>query len=589
MRTPIAGAVCLLLACAAPRAAAPPGPAAAVPADASARALAIADEYVARYFAVFPEDATINDWPNADHGAATDVSPAALGRWRAYEDDVSARLRAIHPAGLDERARLSRAIVLEEVDASRQGRACREELWDVRVAWSWQSNAAGAAEVQPVGNPELRARALSRLLGVARMVDARIANLREGLQLGYAASRENVAAAIGQIDALNAIPPRDSPFARPAARDGDPVFRAEMERLVGEELVPALRRYRDFLASEYAPRARRLPGVLALPDGAACYRAAVRRSVTLEVPAKEIHETGLAEVARVRAEMAAIAERSFGTRDVTTLLAKLRADPAWLYASPEEIVATAQAAVDRAWAAVPRWFARLPSARVRITPYQEFKRASAPMDSYASATAGSGGEGTMWINAFVPPSRSRAGLESITFHEAVPGHHLQIALAKETADVPVARWIWNAAYGEGWALYAEGLAEEMGLYTADVDRMGRLSFEALRAARLAVDSGIHALGWSRQQAIDYLLQNTTVSSGLAASEVDRYAAVPGQAVAYLLGAREIRRLRSEAERALGPRFDIRAFHDVVLGAGTLPLPALRERVKAWVAASSARS
>jgi uncharacterized protein (DUF885 family) len=174
-------------------------------------------------------------------------------------------------------------------------------------------------------------------------------------------------------------------------------------------------------------------------------------------------------------------------------------------------------------------------------------------------------------------------------HEAVPGHHLQIALAKETAGVPVARWIGNSAYSEGWGLYAEGLAEEMGLYTSDVDRMGRLSFEALRAARLVVDSGIHAMGWSRQQAIDYLLENTTLNPGLAASEVDRYAAVPGQAVSYLLGARELRRLRSEAERALGRRFDIRAFHDVVLGAGTLPLGALRERMEAWVKAAGAGS
>jgi uncharacterized protein (DUF885 family) len=209
------------------------------------------------------------------------------------------------------------------------------------------------------------------------------------------------------------------------------------------------------------------------------------------------------------------------------------------------------------------------------------------MESYSGATAGGGGEGIFWVNAFVPPSRSKAGLESIAFHEAVPGHHLQVALAKETADVPVARWIWNSAYGEGWALYAERLAEEMGLFSSDVDLMGRLSFEALRAARLVVDSGMHALGWSRQQAIDYLLENTTLTPEVASSEVDRYAAVPGQAVSYMLGALEIRRLRSQAERALGPRFDIRSFHDVVLSAGTLPLGALRERVEAWVAGGGA--
>jgi uncharacterized protein (DUF885 family) len=586
----LAVAIAFLAGCASHRAAMSRRASTAASADASVRALTIADEYVSRLFADDPEEATRADWPGADHGAVRDVSAAARRRWEAYEDDVSARLHAIDPAGLAERARLSRAIVLEDVDTRRQSRVCRSELWDVSAVWrSWQAVAVQAAEVQPVGTPELRGLALARLRGVSRMVDVRIANLREGVSLGYAATRENVASAVGQVDALIATPVRDSAFVRPATRDGDPGFRAEMERVIREELVPALRRYRAFLATEYVLRARQVPGVAALPDGAACYRAAVRRSVTMDVPPERIHEIGLAEIARIRDEMEKIAQRSFGGRSASAVLAQLRTEPEWLYASPEEIVATARSAIDRAWAAAPRWFARLPAARVRVEPYQDFKRASAPADSYGRATAGTGGHGTYWINAFVPPSRSKAGLEATAFHEAVPGHHLQLALAAESGDVPVGRWLWNDAYGEGWGLYAEDLAEEMGLYTSDVDRMGRLSSAGTRAARLVVDSGIHAMGWSRQRAIEYLLENTTLSAVRAASEVDRYAAVPGQAVSYLLGAREIRRLRSEAERALGTRFDIQAFHDVVLGAGILPLSALQERVRAWVASAGGPS
>jgi uncharacterized protein (DUF885 family) len=567
----------------APAAGAPTSPA---PGGASALVLALADEYLTRKYAAQPENATLEAWPAADHGTVQDVSPAAQARWQAFEDDLSARLHAVVPAGLTERALLTRAIVLEEVNASRQLRICRRELWAVRASmWPWQTVAVSLASVQPVGTAALRVQAVARLRGLARMVDAHIANLREGLRLGYTASRENVAAAIAQVDALIAPPPRDSPLARPAARDGDPAFRASLEGALAEEFIPAARRYRDFLAVEYAPGARAIPGILALPDGAACYRAAVRSSVTLEVPAQVIHETGLAELARIRREMEDISERSFGTRDVSEVLRRLRADPIHQYRSPEAIIGSAQAALDRAWAAAPKWFARLPAARVRIRPYEEFRRASAPADSYEFGTAESGGQGTYRINAFVPPSRSRAGLESTAFHETVPGHHLQLALARETADVPVAKWIWNSAYTEGWGLYAEGLAEEMGLFSSDVDRMGRLSAEAVRATRLVVDSGMHALGWSHQQAVDYMLANTSLGPERASSEVDRYAAVPGQAVSYLLGALEIRRLRSEAQRALGPRFDIRVFHDVVLGAGTLPLTALRERVEAWVARS----
>ncbi len=587
MRAQAMASLLLLLGCATPRPSARVAPP-ADPAEASTKVLAQADEYLARYFATYPEAATLEDWPAADHGAVDDVSPAAIKRWHAYLDEVSSRLHAADPAVLTEPARLSRAVVLEEVDGARQARVCRGELWEVRANSSWPSRAAQLAAVQPVGTPAARVQALARLRGLARMVDVRIANLREGLRLGYAANRENVEAAIAQLDALLAAPPRESPLAKVAARDGDAAFRAEVEGALAGELLPAMRRYRDVLAAEYLPRARAVPGVLALPDGAACYQAAVRRFLTLQVPAAEIHAIGLAELARLRGEMGVLAERRFGSRDVPAVLERLRSDPAFRFGSSREIVAAAEAAVDRAWAAAPRWFARLPAARVRIEPYPEFRRVSAPMDSYDTGTSASGGDGIYRINAFVPPSRSRAGLEAIAFHETVPGHHLQTALARESAAAPAAQWIWNSGYGEGWALYTEGLAEEMGLYTSDVDRMGRLSSEALRAARLVVDSGMHALGWSRQRALDFLLANTAVSATLAASEVDRYAAVPGQAVSYTLGALEIARLRAEAERTLGPRFDVRSFHDAVLGSGTLPLPTLRQQVGAWVSSRAQR-
>lgn len=579
----LAYAACLLAACAGRQL---PLEGGARGAGASGRVLRIADEYVARFYAQFPDAATRDGWPRADHGATADVSPAALARWQSFEDDVSARLRAESPEALGEVARLSRAIVLEEVEGSRGARVCREALWEVRTIWAWTALGPRTAGVQPVGTPELRAKAVARTRALARMADVRIANLREGLRLGYAASRENVAAAIAQIDGLLAAGVPGSPFLSPAARDGDPAFRAELERAVAEDLVPALRRTRDFLEAEYAPRARELPGVLALPGGAACYRATIRRHVTADLDPVAVHEIGLAEMSRIREEMRLIAERSFGTKDLGALLVRFRTEPTFVYASTEEILATARAAVERARAAAPRWFGKLPRAGIRAEPYPEFLRSSAPIDSYDPPTEAGGGDGVFRVNAFVPPSRSRAGLESIAFHEAVPGHHLQIALALESADVPVARWIGNTAFVEGWGLYAERLADEMGLFTADVDRMGMLSFQAFRAARLVVDTGMHALGWSRQQAVDYLVANTTLAPELASSEVNRYSAVPGQALAYMLGAMEIRRLRAAAERTLGPRFDVRPFHDALLGGGPVPLHELEERIGAWVTAQA---
>jgi len=556
--------------------------------DPSAQALAIADEYLARLFARDPEQATIIGWPAADHAAVRDPSVEAVQRWQAVEDGLLGRLRALDPPRLDRRARLSRGVILEALEASVALRVCRKELWDVSSTFGWQAQyATRLAEAQPVGTPELRVKAVERIRRLALSMDARIASLREGVRLGYAASRENVERVRRELDALLAARPADAPFMRPAVRADDAAFRTELERVVAGELFPAVRRYRDFLAGEYAAKARTAPGVSALPDGAACYRAAVREASTLDVPAERIHETGLREMALIQGEMERLAEHAFGTRDVPGLLARLRSDPAYRFRSPEEILAAANAAIARARTAMPRWFGRLPKAPVRVQPFPDFLRETSPADRYSWPSPGSGGEGIYFVNAFVPPSRSRAGLESTTFHEAIPGHHLQLALALEAGEVPVTRYLWNSGFAEGWALYAERLADEMGLFGSDLDRMGLLSAEAARAARLVVDSGIHVLGWSRQRAIDYLLEHTAVRPELAESEVDRYASNAGQATSYMLGALEIRGLRREAERALGPRFDVRAFHDAVLCQGTIPLPTLREVLERWIEAQRA--
>ncbi len=301
------------------------------------------------------------------------------------------------------------------------------------------------------------------------------------------------------------------------------------------------------------------------------------------------HEIGAGQVVQIRAEMESLARKSFGTLDVTGLLARLRSDPVYTFGSSEEMLAVARAAVERAVSAAPRLFGRVPHAPVRVEPFPEFMAQSAPADLYRPSSFGGQLEGIYYLNAFAPRTRSRAGLEATVFHETVPGHHLQIAMALESPSVSRAgKYVWNSGFMEGWALYAERLASEMDLFGSDVSRMGLLSNDAVRAVRLVVDSGIHVLGWSRQQAIDYMLANTTASPARAASEVDRYAAMPGQALGYMLGRLEIQRLRDEAQRALGSRLDLRAFHDAVLEDGCVPLPMLRDKMTAWIRAQAAR-
>jgi uncharacterized protein (DUF885 family) len=531
-----------------------------------------------------PEAATRSGWPGADHAGVTDVRPEAVAGWHRVEDGLLARARAVDRkavAGTPEAVALG--ILLDALEGSVATRPCRSELWAVAAAGGWPGQYASLAEVQPVGTPALDGAAVARLRGIAVRIDREVANLRQGAALGWVATRDNVERALGEVDRLVATPPAAWPFTRPGARAGDPALQGELAAVVEREVLPAAARYRAYLANEYLGRARAKPSLLSLPDGERCYRGSVRRRVTLDVEPQVIHRTGLARMEAIHAEMREIARKSFGTSDVTGLLRRLREDPAFKFEGKEEVLAVTHAAVERAAAASPRWFGRIPLAPVRVQEYPEFRRASNPAESYTEDFSTGKLAGIYFINAFDPGQKPRPDVESTAFHEAVPGHHFQIALAHERGGSRIGRYLFNSGFGEGWALYAERLAGEMGLFSSDVYRLGGLASEAFRAARLVVDPGLNVLGWSRSRAIDYLVASAGIDPGFAASEVDRYLALPGQATAYMLGALEIRRLREEAEKALGPRFDVRAFHDAVLEDGAITLPMLRERVARLVA------
>jgi uncharacterized protein (DUF885 family) len=564
----------------------PPGAAGAAGATGAAQdsAEALADAFVRAHFARHPELATVFTWPGADHGALTDPTPEARRAWEREEDRFLDRARALPPGEPGTSAWLARGIMVDALEASVATRACRQELWSVSSFSGWQSRAGQLAALQPVGTPALRDAAVRRLEAVPRYVDGELANLRTGLAAGYSATRENVERALAELDALTAVAPADSALLAPARRDPDPAFRARLEAAVRDAVLPAARRYRDFLRAEYLQRARTGQGVSSLPGGEACYRAALRRFTTLPLAPREVHELGLARIAELRGQMEAVARRSFATSDVERLLHDLRQDPRYTYRTSEEILERTRAAIARAQEAAPRWFGRVPRAPVRVEPYPAFQERSSPVERYSPSKVGGKLEGVYFINVFHPAQKSRAMTESTAFHETIPGHHFQLARALEAEDVPpIARYLFNSAYVEGWGLYAERLADEMGVFSGDLDRLGLLSSESFRAARLVIDSGLHAFGWSRQQAIDYLLAHTALEEAQAASEVDRYTAAPGQATAYMVGAIEIRKLRASAAEALGAAFDVRGFHDAVLDGGAVPLPMLRERVAGFVA------
>lgn len=559
----------------------PREPAKPEPSDGRARALA--DAYIEGFFGRYPEVPTYYGVPGRRHDRLTDNSLDALNAWQAREDLWLKEASAIDPATIGSSPlRATHAIVKEAVESSIATRVCRGELWSVsQFVNGWQAAYGYLVTIQPVGTDRARQDALARWGALPKYIDTESANLRHGLKQGYSAPKGIVGIVIDQMDTLIATPLVESPFDSPSLRDKTPEFQKAFDALVRDQITPAFRRYRDFLQNEYLPAARETIAVAANPDGAACYDASVRSHSSLPLSAKDVHDIGLQEINELTAGMKTIAERSFQTGDVPALLQRLRTDRQYLFKNREELIAYSQAALARARAAMDGWFGLLPRADVVIEPYPKFREKNAPNEYNAPAEDGSR-PAVFLISAYEAEKKSRGQAESTAFHETIPGHHHQIAVALERKEIhPIGRYLGNSGYIEGWALYAEGLAEEMKLYSSDVDRMGMLSNQALRAARLVVDSGLHTMGWTRQQAIDYMLAHTTESVGSATSEVDRYIIYQGQATAYMLGNLEIRRAREDAQRTLGTRFDIKAFHDLVLEDGAVPVTFLRDKIKKW--------
>ena len=552
--------------------------------EAVADALAIADEYVAGYYDQFPEEAYETGYP-APLDRMGDHSPAAREAWNAREDAWLSRLGGIDPASLEgTEASVPYTYSLERLQASVTRRVCRTELWNVSPTWTgWQNFFPGVFAKQPVGTDRARSNTITRASDVSRYIDTQIENLRLGIEAGFTAPRSNVERVIGQLDALLSVSAEETPYYEPATRDGDAAFGNELAAVISAEVFPAVRRYRDFLAHDYLPAARVEIGVTSDPGGRDCYLASVLYHATLPLTPEEIHEAGLREMERIQAEMREIGRRSFGTDDLQELIRSVRADAAYSFETPEEIVAFAQDAVDRAKVAMPDWFGFVPRAEVALKPYPDYMEVTGG-GFYSAGAADGSTPGTYEFGTHTPRDLNRGGgFEATTFHETYPGHHMQVYVALEGAGVhPVLKYFFSSGLGEGWALYTERLADEAGLYTADVDRLGMLSNEAFRAARLVVDPGMHALGWSRQEAVDYMLANTASSTGEVESEVSRYIAVPGQATAYLTGSLVIQDLRRQAQDALGDRFDIRAFHDRVIEDGTITLTMLQTRIDAWI-------
>jgi uncharacterized protein (DUF885 family) len=433
---------------------------------------------------------------------------------------------------------------------------------------------------------------LTRHREFADQMDRTVARFRQGLASGVVETKLTIRNVIQQLDTQLADAPEASPYFGPIGTFPDTIPEAERVRLraaytevIRDRIFPAYRRLRDFLQNDYLPHAREGVGLVHMRGGDRLYRRLVQQNTTLPLTADEVHEIGLREVARNRAEMEAIKTRVGFTGTLAQFLEHLRTDPQFVAPSRDWMREGYYAIGRRVDQRIGELFSTLPRARLEIREVEGFRERNASTGSYQNGTPDGSRPGVFYYNAFDLPSRRTHGMEALYLHEGAPGHHFQISLANENEALPAfMRFGGNTAYVEGWGLYAETLWDELGMETDPYQRFGGLNADQYRAIRLVVDTGIHAKGWGREQAIRYMLDNSGVSETQATTEVERYIAMPGQALAYKIGQLKILELRARAEAALGARFDIREFHAQVLMSGALPLVVLERKIDDWIAA-----
>jgi uncharacterized protein (DUF885 family) len=524
-----------------------------------------------------------------------DESLAAYARRDAETRAFLAELQAIDRAALSAPRRTDYDILREQL-ADRLGTF---EFGEHLMPFNADSGFHTAFALLPMQVPLTTVRDyenyLARLAAMPRAIDQNVALLEEGLRRGMTVPRATLEGIETTVVPLARVAPEEHPLFEPFRSFPAPLPAAERERLaaagrraLADGVIPAYARFLDFLTGRYLPGARATLAAADLPRGREYYAFLIRRFSTLELAHEEIHRLGLSEMAAIRREMDGVRARTGFTGDLAAFLAFLRSDPRFYAETPEELLRAAAWIAKRMDGKLPGLFGRLPRQPYGVMAVPPALAPKYTSGRYSPSPQDSTEPGWYWVNTYALDKRPLYNLTALTLHEAVPGHHLQGALAEEAEEVlPFRRYSYISAFGEGWGLYSEWLGREAGMYEDPYDEFGLLGYQAWRAARLVVDTGIHALAWSRQQAIDYLAANTALPLHEVTTEIDRYISWPGQALSYYIGYRELRRLRAEAERELGSAFDVRAFHDAVLEQGSVPLPVLAERVARFVSESKA--
>jgi uncharacterized protein (DUF885 family) len=519
------------------------------------------------------------------------VTMPDLERRQAQRKETLAELAKIDRAKLPEAEQVNYDIFKRQIEEGIESFDFGDYQMPINADSGFHSGFSRLAKDMPFARTKDYENYISRLRAWPRYVREQMALMRMGLKRGMTVPRATLTGYDNTIAAHVVDDPTKSVFWEPFTKFPVGVPEADRERLRSEGrdaimngAVVGYREFLDFFRNEYVPGTRTTLGASELPNGRAYYQHKIREFTTLNSTPEEIHKIGLSEVDRISAEMDAVMKRVGFQGDRAAFLEFLRTDPRFYAKTPEELLARAAWIAKTIDGKLPSLFKTLPRLPYTVEPVPADIAPKYTSGRYVGAPEGSTRPGIYWVNTYMLQSRPLYNLESLTLHEAVPGHHLQIALSRELTGLPnFRRFSYISAFGEGWGLYCEWLGLEAGLYKDPYSNFGRLTYEMWRACRLVVDTGIHSMGWTRQQAIDYMATRTALPLHEVETEVDRYISWPGQALSYKLGELKIKELRKRAEQALGPRFDVRAFHDVVLGSGAVPLSVLEMNVDRWIA------
>jgi len=524
----------------------------------------------------------------------SDYSVKAINDWLAVEQDMLLKLAAIDPAGLPQQDQVSRELLVRDLTEDQE--AAEFKAWEMPVN---QMGGLYATYPQLVAQLSFTAAKdyddwIARLRAIPRAFDQVTANMSLGIEDKRVPPKYLLEKTLDQVKQLANQKPEDSPLALPLKKFPDSISAAEQTRIktemlaaISKQVIPAYQRFARFLEVAYIPAGRSEPGISSIPDGARYYRFRIKQSTTTNLTADQIHQIGLDEVQKDEAEMLAIAQK-LGFQDLKTFRASLKTNAKLKATSREQLLETYRGYLGPMQAKLPELFGHLPKSPFEVVPVPDYLEKTSAPAYYQGGTPDGSRPGRLFIDTYNPTDRDLYQVEEIAYHEGLPGHHLQISISRELQGVPDFRKFGGySAFAEGWGLYSERLAKDVGFYKDPYSDYGRLQGDIWRAIRLVVDTGVHSKHWTRQQMVDFFHEHSTIDETSIQAEVDRYIAWPGQALAYKIGQLEILKLRDLAKKELGDKFDIRAFHDQVIDSGAMPLDVLDEHITAWIATEKA--